>query len=61
MGILLFVVLGIIVILILIYFKKHSPAIKIDREAWDDNERMPIKMLKQRVDTGDITQHVYDD
>lgn len=56
----LFVVLGVAILLILVFLKKNKPNNTLDRTAWDENERMAIKILKQRLETGDITQEEYE-
>ena len=57
----LFIVLGVVVVLLLIYFKKHSPVNTVDKSAWDEEEKLAIKILKQRLETGDLTQQEYDE
>ena len=60
MGMILFVVLGVAILLILVFLKKNKTNNTLDRTAWDENERMAIKILKQRLETGDITQEEYE-
>ena len=57
----LFVLLAVVVVLLLLYFKKHSPVHTLDKTAWDEQERLAIKVLKQRLDSGDITQEEYNE
>lgn len=61
MGILFFILFGLIVVGILIYFKKNGPKNRVDKTAWDPAERDALEILKQRLATGDITQEEYDD
>lgn len=61
MGLLLFIGIGVIVVLLLIYFKKHAPRYRVDKTAWDPSEREAFRVLKERLETGDITQQEYDE
>lgn len=60
MGILFFVLFGIIVVALLVYLKKHGPIYRVDKSAWHTNEREALKILDDRLATGDITQEEYD-
>ncbi|MEG1615439.1 MAG: SHOCT domain-containing protein [Bacteroidales bacterium] len=61
MGFLIFIGFGIVVILLLLYFKKNGPKFRIDKTAFDPSERTAIETLKERLRTGDITQQEYDE
>ncbi|MEG1586401.1 MAG: SHOCT domain-containing protein [Bacteroidales bacterium] len=61
MGILFFVLFGVIVVAILLYFKKNGPVNRVDKTAWDPSERNALEILKERLATGDITQEEYDE
>ncbi|MGL4292076.1 MAG: SHOCT domain-containing protein [Bacteroidales bacterium] len=61
MGILFFILFGLIVIGILMYFKKNAPKNRIDKTAWDPSEREALEVLKQRLATGDISEEEYEE
>ncbi|MEG0949299.1 MAG: SHOCT domain-containing protein [Bacteroidales bacterium] len=61
MGMLFFILFGLVVIGLLIYLKKHGPKNRIDKTGWDPAERDALQILKDRLATGDITQEEYDE
>lgn len=61
MGILFFLLFGIAIVVLLIYLKKHGPINRVDKTGWDTNERDALKILNDRLASGDITQEEYDE
>ena len=61
MGYFWFVVIGVIVVLLLIFFKRYGASNRRDKTAWNKDERSAIEVLKGRLERGDITQEEYDD
>lgn len=61
MGFLLFILFGLAVVGLLIYLKKHGPLNRADKTGWDATERDALKILDDRLASGDITQTEYDE
>ncbi len=60
MGLILFIVFGVVVFFLIRYIKRNSAPNQRDKTAWDKTESEALRNLKQRLDTGDITQEEYD-
>ena len=60
MGLILFIVFGVVVFFLIRYIKRNNASNQRDKTAWDKTESEALRNLKQRLDTGDITQEEYD-
>ena len=61
LSIFLFFLFAVIIVVLLLYIKKHKPINYIDKTAWDKNERLAIDVLNERLATGDITKEEYEE